>query len=189
MGLEIEAKMKIADLAAVRDRLRAAGGQFVGRVAELNTFLDTPDGSLKNRGQGLRIRINRNTDTGAATVVVTFKGPLHQGPMKTREEREATVENHDDMVRVFQALGLAVHLSFEKHRETWKLDACKVELDELPELGRFVEVEGPDEETVMRVRETLGLAAEAMIKDGYASMIAKHLQQQGRGRELTFRST
>src|SRR5215471_7060817 len=106
MALEIEAKMKVADLATVRDRLRAAGAEFTGRVSELNTFLDHADESLRKAGKGLRVRINRNADTGKTTIVVTFKGPLQKGAMKTREEREVEVEDHDDMVHVFEALGL-----------------------------------------------------------------------------------
>lgn len=186
MGLEIEAKMKVADLAAVRDRLRAAGGEFAGRVAEVNTFLDRADRSLQKDGKGLRVRINRDVDTGRATAVVTFKGPLHKGAMKTREEREVVVEDHDDMVRVFEAIGLKVTLSFEKRRETWKLGGCKVELDELPELGTFVEIEGESEEVVSAVRARLNLAGEAMITQGYASMIADLLEKAGRERELRF---
>lgn len=186
MGLEIEAKMKVDDLGAVREKLKAAGGKFVSRVMETNTFLDQPEGSLKKEGKGLRVRINRNVDTGGETVVVTFKGPLRKGAVKTREEREVVVENHDDAVGVFEGLGFGVRLSFEKRRETWELGECQVELDELPELGTFVEIEGESEEVVMGVRERLGLSGVEMGKDGYASMIAKYLQKAGRERELKF---
>ena len=58
-------------------------------------------------------------------------------------------------------------------------DPRKVELDELPRLGRFVEVEGPDEATVMRVRADLGLAGLPLIKAGYIALLMDDLRARG----------
>ncbi|MHC5103080.1 MAG: hypothetical protein ACYSOQ_06655 [Planctomycetota bacterium] len=55
----------------------------------------------------------------------------------------------------------------------WKLDECEVCLDELPELGCFVEVEGPDEETISSVLRKLSLHNEPHITKSYASMMSK----------------
>ena len=73
-------------------------------------------------------------------------------------------------------------LSFEKRRETLELDGCKVELDELPHLGSFVEIEGPDEEAVLRVREKLGLADRPIVKTSYIALLMGYLQERGQRR-------
>jgi len=42
-----------------------------------------------------------------------------------------------------------------------------VALDELPLVGVFVEIEGPDSRTILRVQELLGLSHVAHTKDSY----------------------
>ena len=173
MALEIEAKMRVDDFAAVRDALGRAGAHRVGEVVEENIFFDTPDHALRAGGNGLRLRRNRDTSTGRDTYVITFKGPVAAGELKVREEIEVTVDARQQAIDLLDRLGYRMQLSFEKHRETWKLGGCKVELDELPQIGRFVEIEGPDEATVNRVRQSLGLGSHPLIKDSYASIVAK----------------
>ena len=99
--------------------------------------------------------------------------------MKSREETELTVADARDATRLLEQLGFRRTLSFQKRRETWKLGGCKVELDELPHLGCFVEVEGPDEATVMKVREELGLAGRPMSKTSYIAMLQGYLKDRG----------
>jgi adenylate cyclase class 2 len=185
MGLEIEAKMRIADLAAIRSKLQAVGATHIGHTNEINRFFDAPDGRLRNKGHGLRLRTNTNAQTGDASHVVTMKGPLQAGPFKSREELEFSVDDVEAAKTVFERLGYSLELSFEKRRESWTLDGCKIELDEMPIFGTFVEIEGPDEASVIAARRTLGLHGEPNINQGYASMVAQHLSGTNL-RELKF---
>jgi adenylate cyclase class 2 len=59
-----------------------------------------------------------------------------------------------------------------------------VELDELPYLGSFVEVEGPDEATVLAVREQLGLSDRPIVKSSYIALLMGHLQERGQTRKI-----
>jgi adenylate cyclase class 2 len=176
---EIEAKMKVDDLDAVRERLRGLKARRVGTELETNTFFDTPDSSLVRAGKGLRIREARGLETGRVRHVVTFKGPQQKGDLKNREEIEFSVDDGPAAVALLKAVGFEPILSFEKRRETWELDDCEIVLDELPILGTFIEVEGPGEAAVLRVREKLGLAGFPMITAGYATMLARHLRGSG----------
>jgi adenylate cyclase class 2 len=185
MPVEIEAKMRVPDHEPVRQSMRAAGATFVSRTVETNRFYDAPDRRLGAADNGLRLRTNTDADTGVATHVVTFKGPRQAGKFKTREELEFTTDDVDATAAIFERLGYPAELTFAKRRETWELDGCKVELDELPVLGTFVEVEGKDEASVEAVRVKLALQGEPSLSKGYASMVAEHLAKTG-GRELTF---
>src|SRR3954463_8648792 len=156
MALEIEAKMRLADPSAARQALRRLEGLRVGEIFETNVFLDTPDRRLLNSGSGLRLRRNHHVDSGRDELVITHKGPLQRGELKSRPETEVTVDDFDQALALLDQLGYRPDLRFEKHRESWKLDGCKIELDELPHLGHFIEIEGPDEAAVMRLRERLG---------------------------------
>jgi adenylate cyclase, class 2 len=175
MALEIEAKMQVLDHAPIRQRLELAGARRLHRQLETNTFLDTLDHQLQSRDSGLRVRRARDIDTGLVTAVITHKGPRQPGVMKTRPETEVKVASYENAVTLLEELGYQVTLSFEKRRESWKLDECEVELDELPQLGRFVEIEGPGEAAIERVRGRLELGGQQLIQTGYATMVAGRL--------------
>ena len=180
MAVEIEAKMTVESFDAVRARLRETGAAGPVEHFEVNTFFDTEDRSLLAADEGLRLRRDRNVATGAETLIITYKGPRKLGPLKSREELEVQVFGAEAATQLLERLGYLRTLSFEKRRESWELDGCKVELDELPHLGRFVEVEGPDEQTVLRVRERLGLASRPIVKSGYIALLMSHLQERGK---------
>src|SRR5690242_10767962 len=146
MGIEIEAKFRVDEAmrGRVRARLEELGARRMGDVLETNIFFDTKDGALRRADKGLRLRRNHDVQSGRDLFVLTYKGPKTAAKFKTREEIEVEVGT-GDLGEVLARLGYGEMLSFEKRRESWKLNECTVELDELPRLGFFVEIEGPGE--------------------------------------------
>jgi adenylate cyclase, class 2 len=175
MPLEIEAKMQVDDLAAMRRRLKAAGAKLAGNHLEINTFFDTPNAALRRADKGLRLRANRDARTGRTIHIVTFKGPRRPGPLKRREEIEFVVVDPHALTKVFAELGYAARLSFQKRRQSWTLAGCKIELDELPLLGTFIEIEGPSQPKIYSVRKRLGLTDQPLIRGSYASLLAERV--------------
>jgi len=187
MPIELEVKLKVAELSPVRARLRELGAERVGQFLETNIFFDTEDRTLLAGDQGLRLRINRNVEDGRQDYTLTHKGPRQHGSMKNREETEVGVTEPDSAIELVGRLGYGQTLSFEKRRETWKLEGCKVELDELPFLGEYVEIEGPREEIIRQVQQKLGLGDCPMVKASYVALLNTHLQEQGEwGRMVQF---
>lgn len=179
MPLELEAKVRVAEFAAVRARLRAAGAVEEGDALEVNTYFDTPDRALLSRDSGLRVRTTRSIWQKQDRHVVTFKGPRQPGDVKAREEIEFSVESADGAARLLAALGYNPDLSFEKRRETWSLGDCEVVLDELPLIGRFVEIEGPSVEAIESTRGSIGLGGEPLITDSYIAMLVRACRERG----------
>jgi adenylate cyclase, class 2 len=171
--LEIEAKFKAEDFTAIRDLLRASGAQSIGVFQETNTFFDTQSRDLLAKDRGLRLRRNRNISTTREDFLLTYKGPQQSGPLKTREEIELTVSDATSAAAMLRALGYTKISSFEKHRESWKLGECKIELDDLPQLGKFIEIEGPSADAVHETARTLQLDHLAPITTSYIAMIMK----------------
>lgn len=188
MPVEIEAKMSVDSHDAVRARLRECGARPAGSHFEVNTFFDTDDRSLLAADEGLRLRLQRDDATGKERHIITWKGPRQPGPLKSREELELEVDGADAAVRLLERLGYLRTMSFEKRRESWEFKGCRIELDEVPHLGRFVEIEGPDDRTVLSVREDLGLSHRPLIKGGYIKLLTSHLQERGgtATRDITF---
>jgi adenylate cyclase class 2 len=179
VATELEAKMRVPDHAPVRELLAAEGAARLGACMELNTFFDTADRSLLAQDKGLRVRHTCDFASGAEKHVVTYKGPQQDGALKNREEVELTADDGEQAALLLERLGYFPTLSFEKRRESWKLDDCLIELDELPQLGCFVEIEGPDEEAVLAVRETLDLDHYPLVKKSYIAMVDELLKSSG----------
>jgi len=180
MPLEIELKMRVTDFDALEKKLQSLGAGRVARIAEENIFLDTPDLALRKSDSGLRVRVEHDRDTNQLrSIIITHKGPRQPGPVKSRTETELHAASDTQAIALLNALGYHETLRFEKHRDRWSLDGCHIELDTLPMLGRFVEIEGPGEEAIQQLRTKLGLDHLPLEPAGYASLLGRELEAQG----------
>ena len=177
MPVEIEIKLKVPDLAPIREQLQSLGASRVGEVVETNIFFDTLDRALMGSDCGLRLRRNRS-ENKPEKLVLTYKGPREEGPVKRREEIEIVTDSFEHTVQLLARLGFTQNLSFEKHRETWTLEKATVELDTLPELGQFVEIEARSQAQVLRLRDKLGLKALESIPSSYPELVSRHLNER-----------
>lgn len=170
---ELEIKLYLNDLPALRRRLEDAGARlYQPRVHEVNLRFDTPDGSLASARQVLRLR----QDTNAR---LTYKGPGQlSGGVYARRELEFTVSDFDVARALLEALGYRVSLMYEKYRTTYDLDGVHVTLDELP-YGDFAEIEGPDPQSIQEIAQKLGLDWEARVLDSYTALFADLRQTLG----------
>src|SRR5439155_24758133 len=135
MAVEIEIKIKFDRLSPIRDRLREIGAKRVGEAMETNIFFDTPDRALLASDCGLRLRRAHDLEHHEDHLVLTYKGPRGEGEVKRREEIEVGVDPMEAAVKLLEQLGYSPMLTFEKRRESWTIDRCKIELDQLPHLG------------------------------------------------------
>ncbi len=177
MPTELEAKMQVADLEPVRGKLKSAGAARIKSELETNTFFDTPGNVLRSADKGLRIRVAVD-EGGHKKCTVTMKGPLQKSQFKAREEIQFVADDAEAVREMFEYLGYAATLSFEKRRETWKMGDSEIDLDELPLLGKFVEIEGKSEQEIAAVRQTLGLQDAGLISIGYIALLARLLEQR-----------
>ncbi len=187
MGIEIEVKFRLTDPAAMRETLLVAGAESLGTVLEENTYFDTPDGTLRRSDCGLRIRTVKPTGGGAERSVLTYKGPCREGELKIRREEEIDIDSPDSARAILAGLGYQPTGSFQKRRESFGMSAARIELDELPRLGFFLEIEADDEETVNAARQAICLENEPTITKTYIELVAGHLaDESSRVNELRF---
>jgi len=182
MPVEIEAKMKVGSFEPVLTALREHHAKSLGEHIETDTFFDTSDRTLLAADKGLRLRVALDVNTKKIEALVTHKGPVGHGPLKKRQETQTVVANPEAMAKILEQLGFMQWLRYQKRRQSWELDSCRVELDEIPHLGKFVEIEGPGEEAVMKCREKIGLSSQTLIKASYVAMLTAHLQERGESR-------
>jgi adenylate cyclase class 2 len=180
MAQEIEAKYRVADPAAFRERLAACGAQPGARVFEANRLFDTADRKLRAADCGLRVRTCRSLDDAQHTsATLTYKGPRAAGEMKVREEVETAVTDPSAVATILERLGFNEVIFYEKRRESWRVDECEVCLDELPRLGWFIEIEGPSAPAVTSACDKLKLSGQTALSKTYVEMAAEHGAPRG----------
>ncbi len=178
MPEEIEAKLKVDSLETVEQRLRVCGASVVREAVQTDTYFDTPEGKLTRSDECLRLR--REEIGQRERLVLAYKGAKQPDDYKKRTEIELEVSAAGPTEMLLAALGYRRALAFDKRRRLWRLGGCEVALDQLPLVGTFVEIEGPDSSTISRVQERLELSNVPHVKDSYASLIDRELSRLGR---------
>jgi adenylate cyclase class 2 len=176
MSYEIEAKIRVAALEPIADKLKELDVGFLHTIHQTDTYFTDDTGRLRKNGCALRIR--RQVINHEPSALITFKGPRADGKFKNRTEYETGVADAETTEKIFESLGYHKKIEVKKKRRMWLLDGCEICLDELKPLGCFVEVEGPDEATIAGVLEKLNLHNEPHISESYASMMARKLKQE-----------
>ena len=163
---ELEVKFYLSDLQRLEKKLSGIGELRAERVHEVNLRLDTPDHALLSTGRLLRLRQD-------SRYRLTYKGPgSQQGGARLRQELEVGLSDFDTTLHLFEALGYTVVLMYEKYRTTYQQGQVEVVVDETP-IGDFLEIEGPDGESIRQAATELGLDWEKRILDSY-TMLFEH---------------
>jgi adenylate cyclase class 2 len=179
MYVEIEAKLKVDSLCEIESRLTRCGASFVREVVQTDWYFDTDDRALTRADKCLRLRIEKAGSR--EQLVLAYKGPKQQDDYKKRQETELEVNDAEAVELLFDGLGYRKALAFNKRRRLWNLGGCEVALDELPLLGPFVEIEGPDSQIIGRVQAMLDLSNVPHTPDSYACLIERELSRRGQG--------
>src|SRR3979411_1618945 len=95
-NLEIEIKLRVTDVPALRRRLKQLRGRVITpRTYESNTLYDTPKKDLARRGQLIRIRTEQPSATTARKnstlppkASLTYKGPPPKSGMTIRQAND-----------------------------------------------------------------------------------------------------
>ena len=143
---EIELKFPVVDPAELEGRLPGLGFALeTPRTFEHNTLYDTPERSLRERHQLLRIR--RYGDIWTLTHKRQPDG-ADDRVYKTRIETESRLEDGDALAAVFEQLGYLPAFTYEKFRSEWRYALTNISahlvVDETP-IGNWAELEGPTE--------------------------------------------
>jgi len=184
MCVEIEAKLKVDSLEEIERKLVEADAEFRQEQRQIDNYFDDANRTLTKADECLRLRRQLTGDDDK--VFLTYKGAREKGKFKKRQEIEIEVGDFDSAQRLLSVLGYEKALVFEKKRRIWQLGECEVALDELPLLGSFLEIEGPDGEKIVDVQKKLGLENLPHISESYATLMEEKLHQLGKPEREVF---
>ena len=164
--IEREIKLSFPSVADARAALEAAGATpHAPRRLQDDILYDTAD-KLLFAGRSL-LRLRRD----GTRAVVTFKGPVTAGAMKSRDELETGVDDGDAFAAMLGALGFRQWWRYQKYREEFRAEGVVAAIDETP-AGVFVEIEG-EEAGIADLARRIGRGPSDYILDSYRAVWVK----------------
>ncbi|ASJ03267.1 adenylate cyclase [Thermococcus profundus] len=110
-----------------------------------DTYYQHPCRDFSKTDEALRIRLRRFN--GHFEAFMTYKGPKLNEESKTREEIEVPLTDPDEHARILEKLGFLEVLTVHKVREKYYVEkGVVITLDEVEDLGKFIEIEALVEE-------------------------------------------
>ena len=174
---EIELKFPIESKDGLADRLARLGFTSQGEVFESNIVLDTPDLSLRSQSRLLRLRQDKK-------IRLTWKEPHEDESLseryKAKRESELELGDLETMRHILHRMGYTEERVYEKYREHFtRPDGSVAELDRLPHMGSFLELEA-EPEAMEEIAASLGLDTSVGIKVSYMVVFQEWCERNGK---------
>ena len=131
--LELEMKAKIDKYTKGRIDQILRRAEFLEERIEDDVYFSSPVRDFKETDEALRVRYSGDK------AILTYKGPKLDKISKSREEYEAYVSG--EIEQILQKLGYKKLLNVRKKRKVYLYKDFTISLDEVEELGEFLEVE------------------------------------------------
>ena len=169
MKYEVEQKFPVADLASVEAKLAAFAATVSEPQCEVDLYYAHPARDFATTDEALRIR------RAGPSSYITYKGPKLDTTTKTRREIELplspTAETAAGWEALLEALGFTPVAEVRKHRRKaiipWQGRRIVASLDEVEQVGTFVELELPaDDDDLEPAKACIASLAEALGLSG-----------------------
>lgn len=149
MHTEFEATYTNINKDTVRQTLKSAGATLVKPEFLQKRVAFSPPFSSGLTRAWARVRDEGNK------ITVSLKW-VDGDSIENQHEVGLTVDSFDSAKELLTRLGCKPKAYQETKRELWQLNGVDITIDEWPFLEPFVEVEGPDEQSVRAVSQQLG---------------------------------
>lgn len=185
MQIEVEQKFAVDSFAAIEAKLAELGAQIGPPVEQCDRYFAHPARDFAATDEALRIRRIGEKN------FITYKGPKLDAKTKTRRELELPLVDGEagaeQFTELLAALGFTPVGEVRKHRRhatlLWQDRPIEVALDEVDDVGTFVEVElvvdEAERESATAVVESLAahLGLTHAERRGYVQLLLEKKQQ------------
>lgn len=139
--IEVEQKYQLPDPLMLKSSLREKDAKKLGSERQVDVYYNAPHRNFlaaANISEWLRIRTEEDGKTS-----INYK---HWLPLKAKikthcDEYESAVQDGEALRKLFEALDFKKLITVDKQREEWSLDDIVIAIDEVKQLGWFVEFE------------------------------------------------
>lgn len=157
---EIELKYRLEDLAQFMPRLKKLGMKKIKSYSGCDTYYLVPD----NPGGRKYLRVREQEGR--------MELDYHYAQSDTHTDEWETVVGSAEITKeILGQLGYKIDVTIEKQRQIYQYKDSEVVVDEVKDLGSFVEIESPNEEELRLIIKELGLDEEHLVKGmGYSDL-------------------
>ncbi|MCZ7357338.1 MAG: class IV adenylate cyclase [Candidatus Methanoperedens sp.] len=172
--IEVEVKAYVDDPKHLERSIIALGAAPIGIETQADTYYNAPYRDFGKTDEALRIRVK------GSEYFLTYKGPKMDKISKTRKEFEVGIKGGHNMGEILTSLGFCPVATIVKKRKNYRLGEFFIALDEVRNLGNFIEIEisamkskNHEEkvESIFRLLEKLNISRESTIRKSYLEMV------------------
>ncbi|MHC1627373.1 MAG: class IV adenylate cyclase [Candidatus Nezhaarchaeales archaeon] len=152
-------------------------GEPLGAYSEEDLFFRNVHDASYGKNKTLKLR-RRNDE-----IKLIFKCKGANEEFKENLEIEVKIDEHDanNVLQLLKYLGFEESTTIKKKRIAYRVDDCFVNLDDVENLGLFVEIEvltdehkrGEAHEKIRKVLSILGISGKKLIRCSYVEMLKK----------------
>lgn len=178
--IEIEVKARLDDPKQMERTVIALGASPLGIESQADTYYNTPYRDFGKTDEALRIRVQDGVS------FLTYKGPKMDRVSKTRKEFQTGINDANTMGNILSSLGFFPVATVTKKRKNFRLGDFFISLDEVRNLGDFIEIEMSVKdswnyeekvESIFKLIEKLGISRESTIRSSYLEMVLGKTKQ------------
>jgi predicted adenylyl cyclase CyaB len=173
--VEIESKYRVMNLKLLQKTLMENGFVKQQRVLQRDEYFDTKDSAVSSINNVVRLR-----SEGTSSLKICYKGPR----VFTKDGKYSRIEFEVGAAKTVRedltSRGMIRTWLFEKRRTEYrsKNNPVVVAIDEVPELGNYVEIEGPDQDSASIERALAPSLGEKETRN-YQELFLAFKEEQG----------
>ena len=174
--MEVEMKAKIDDMEEMKQRLESKGAKFEGEAQQVDAYYKPKGFDKRPNGPGdwiLRVRTSGDEKSLTIKVLTEVTGAWI--------EHETGIDNEEQARKIAETMGLINVFTFHKRRMFGRLGEFEVLLDDVKELGRYIEVALESDEKegtrqkIIDFMKTIGIEEKDVEKRGYGEIMGEKL--------------
>lgn len=172
--IEVEVKARIDDPEQIERRIIALGAAPTGMENQADTYYNSQHSDFEKTDEALRIR------AGDGKYFLTYKGPKLDEVSKTRKEIEVEINDANNMGNILSSIGFYPVATVMKKRKKYRLGDFFIALDDVRNLGNFIEIETSVKDTgnykekvenIFKLIEKLGISRTSTVRESYLEMV------------------
>jgi adenylate cyclase class 2 len=180
--MEIEVKAKVSDLAQIKKKLIELGAEFTNSEQQDDSYFKPKGREMEDQGPGsFIVRIRK----GSAKSFLTLKEMSEETGVWP--EYETAIENPGQAMEILLKMGYSHLFDINKKREKGMLDEIELCLDNVKQLGKYLEIaieadakEGAKQK-IMALFQKIGVNEIQIEPKGYARIISENMGIKFRG--------
>jgi len=182
---EVEVKIPIDDSENVIKRILENRGKELNAETQSDIYFDHPCRSFAETDESVRVRQRIPSDGTKGLAEITYKGPKVDRTTKTRLEYTSEVNDIDATLSILEHTGFTHVAKITKHRVFYVVDDITISVDEVEQVGLYIEFELLAEsnsdlersrERIFELINQLGLDSSNTIRASYLELFLRRIR-------------